>query len=290
MPSADPIVSAIVEKYRNNPTYLLQILREAQETLDWISPETVETVASQLKIPRTRVQSVLQFYSFLYDRPRGRYRLLFADNITDRMAGNIALFEHMLSRLKLKRGVVSSDGLVSVDLTSDTGMCDQGPAMLVNNRAVPRLTMRRIDEICALVKARAPLDEWPAELFRVEDNIRRRETLLTPIAPGVALDAAIARGRQGMLDEMKRSNLRGRGGAGFPVGTKWDGARNAPGAERYIVCNADEGEPGTFKDRVLLNSFAVRVLEGMAIAGYTSGATKGFIYLRGEYKGRRGPR
>jgi [NiFe] hydrogenase diaphorase moiety large subunit len=284
MPTADPIVSAIAEKYRNNPTYVLQILREAQEALDWISPETVETVASQLKIPRTRVQSVLQFYSFLYDKPRGRYRLLLADNITDRMAGNIALFEHMLSRLKLKRGQVSSDGLVSVDLTSDTGMCDQGPAMLANNRAIPRLTMRRIDEICDLVKARAPLDEWPAELFRVEDNIRRRETLLTPIAPGVALDAAIARGRQGMLDEMKRSYLRGRGGAGFPVGTKWDGARNAPGAERYIVCNADEGEPGTFKDRVLLNSFSVRVLEGMAIAGYVSGATKGFIYLRGEYK------
>ena len=87
-----------------------------------------------------------------------------------------------------------------------------------------------------------------------------------------------------MLDEMKRSNLRGRGGAGFPIGTKWEGARNAPGAERYIVCNADEGEPGTFKDRVLLNSFSVRVLEGMAIAGYVAGATKGFIYLRGEYK------
>jgi [NiFe] hydrogenase diaphorase moiety large subunit len=163
MPTADPIVSAIVEKYRNNPTYVLQILREAQEALDWISPETVETVASGLKIPRTRVQSVLQFYSFLYDKPRGRYRLLFADNITDRMAGNIALFEHMLSRLKLKRGVVSSDGLVSVDLTSDTGMCDQGPALLANNRAIPRLTMRRIDEICDLVKARAPLDEWPAD-------------------------------------------------------------------------------------------------------------------------------
>ena len=109
MPTADPVVSAIAEKYRNNPTYVLQILRETQEALDWISPETVETVAAQLKIPRTRVQSVLQFYSFLYDKPRGRYRILFAD-ITDRMAGNIALFEHMLSRLKLKRGEVSSDG------------------------------------------------------------------------------------------------------------------------------------------------------------------------------------
>jgi [NiFe] hydrogenase diaphorase moiety large subunit len=284
MPSADPIVSAIVEKYRGDPTCVVQILRDAQEALDWVSPETVETIAPLLKIPRTRVQAVLRFHTLLYDRPHGRYRVLFADNITDRMTGNIALFEHMLSRLKVKRGEVSSDGLVSVDLTSDAGMCDQGPSVLVNNLAIPRITARRVDEICALIRAQAPVDEWPAELFQVNDNIRRRETLLTPIAPGVALDAAIARGRQGMLDEMKRSNVRGRGGAGFPVGRKWETARNAPGVERYVVCNADEGEPGTFKDRVLLNSFAVRVLEGMAIAGYCVGASKGFIYLRGEYK------
>ena len=83
---------------------------------------------------------------------------------------------------------------------------------------------------------------------------------------------------------MKRSNLRGRGGAGFATAVKWEGCRNGPGAERYIVCNADEGEPGTFKDRVLLTSFAERVFEGMAIAGFTVGAAHGLLYLRGEYR------
>ena len=245
---------------------------------------STRTVATALGVPITTVQSVVQFYSFLYDRPRGRYRVLFSDNITDRMLGNAALIEHMLKRLKLQRGQTSADGAVSVDTTSCTGMCDQGPAMLVNNYAVTRLTPRRIDEICELIRSAAPLTEWPAEFFRVEDNIRRRETLLTPIERGVALDAAIARGRQGMMDEVKRSKLRGRGGAGFPTATKWEGARNAPGADKYIVCNADEGEPGTFKDRVLLNNYATRVLEGMAIAGFAIGSTKGFIYLRGEYR------
>ena len=104
------------------------------------------------------------------------------------------------------------------------------------------------------------------------------------MTPGRALDAAIALGRQGVLDEMKRSNLRGRGGAGFATGLKWEAARNAPGADRYIVCNADEGEPGTFKDRVLLSSHPGRIFEGMAIAGYAIGATRGFLYLRGEYE------
>ena len=96
----------------------------------------------------------MQFYSFLYDRPRGRYRILFSDNITDRMLGSVALFEHMLKRLKLRRGEASPDGAVSVDLTSCTGMCDQGPAALVNNRAFTRLTARRVDEICDLVRGR----------------------------------------------------------------------------------------------------------------------------------------
>jgi [NiFe] hydrogenase diaphorase moiety large subunit len=278
------VVARAVERHGSNPRQLLQILREIQEERDWISPETGREVATALGIPITRVQSVVRFYSFLYDRPRGRYRVLFSDNITDRMLGNSPLIEHMLKHLKLRRGQTSADGIVSVDTTSCTGMCDQGPAMLVNNIAVTRLTPWRIDEICELMRTGAPLAQWPAEFFQVDDNIRRVETLLTALEPGVALDAAIARGRQGMMDEMKRSRLRGRGGAGFPTGTKLEGARNAPGAQRYIVCNADEGEPGTFKDRVLLNSFSTRVLEGMAIAGFVVGAVKGFIYLRGEYK------
>ena len=80
------IDSAIV-RYRDDPHYLLQILREAQEAFDWISPETTQAVASRLEIPRTRIESLVRFYSFLYDKPRGVYRLLFSDNITDRMAG-----------------------------------------------------------------------------------------------------------------------------------------------------------------------------------------------------------
>ena len=210
------VVSRILERRSADPAQLLQILREIQEETDWISPEVARAVAGGLGVPVTQVDSVVQFYSFLYDQPRGRYRILFSDNITDRMLGSQALFEHMLKRLKLKRGEVSADGLVSVDLTSCTGMCDQGPALLVNNRAVTRLTARRVDEICDLVRGGAPLAEWPADYFRVEDNVRRAGALLgSRYEPGSALRAAIAFGRQGMLDEMKRSNLRGRGGAGF---------------------------------------------------------------------------
>ena len=282
---SDNPVAAAVERHRSDPLNLVQIVREAQAALGWLSRETQGEIAERLKIPINRVDSIVTFYSFFYDTPRGAYRLLFSDNITDRMQGNRTLLDRLLARFGVQRGEMSADGLVSVDLTSCTGMCDQGPAMLVNNVAVPRLDEARIDAIADLIGARAPLDRWPAEFFRVEDNVRRPGPLLqAPMTPGRALDAAIAIGREGLLNEMKRSNLRGRGGAGFATGLKWEGARNAPGGERYIVCNADEGEPGAFKDRVLLTSHAGRVFEGMAIAGYAVGATRGFLYLRGEYE------
>ncbi len=282
---SDNPVAAAVARYNADPLNLIQIVREAQAALSWLSRETQGEIAERLKIPVNRVESIVTFYSFFYDKPRGAYRLLFSDNITDRMQGNQELLERLLGRFGVKRGEVSADGLVSVDLTSCTGICDQGPAMLVNNIAVPRLSTTRVDAIAELIEARAPIDHWPAEFFRVEDNVQRPGPLLqAPMTPGRALDAAIARGREGLLNEIKRSNLRGRGGAGYATGLKWEAARNAPGAERYIVCNADEGEPGAFKDRVLLTSHAGRVFEGMAIAGYAVGATRGFLYLRGEYE------
>jgi len=276
---------AIIEANARDPKRLLQILWQAQDVCDWISPQVVAVLGREMGLPPARIEAVAEFYAFLYTRPRGKYRILFSDNITDRMAGSIALFEHMAKRLKLRPGQVSDDGLVSIDLTSCTGMCDQGPAILVNNRAITRMTPRRVDEICELVRGRVPLADWPADYFKVEDNIRRADMLLgSAWVPGDALQAAIARGPQGMLAELKRANLRGRGGAGFTTGVKSEACRNAPGDVRYIVCNADEGEPGTFKDRVLLQSFAGRVFEGMTVAAYTVGACKGFLYLRAEYR------
>lgn len=283
-PELSSRIEPILLRHQCRPDRLVQILREVQDVLDYLSDETVVYLAERLQMSRAQVQSTRDFYAFFYKENRGKYRILFSDNITDRMAGNQALFEHMQKRLKLEPGKVSADGLVSIDYTSCTGMCDQGPAILVNNRAIPRMTPRRVDEICDLVRNAVPLAHWPAEYFKVEDNIERADVLLgSRVEAGAAINAAIARGRDGMLAEMKISNLRGRGGAGFTTAVKWEACRNAPGVERYIVCNADEGEPGTFKDRVLLQSYAGLVFEGMVIAAYTVGAQQGFLYLRGEY-------
>jgi [NiFe] hydrogenase diaphorase moiety large subunit len=282
--TAQELAAGIAERHRKDPVRLLQALRDAQAEIGWIPSDVALAIAGAFGVARGQVDALVQFHTLLFDKPRGAYRVLFSDNVTDRMAGSLELYERFRARFGLTRGQVSADGLVSVDFASCTGLCDHGVAILVNDIAIGDITAERLDAIAEKIEARAPLAAWPAEWFEIDDNIHRRVTLLgTPFTRGAGLDAAIARGRAGMQDEIKRANLRGRGGAGFPTATKLDGARNAPGTEKYIVCNADEGEPGTFKDRVLLNSFAPRVLEGMAIAGYACGATKGFVYLRAEY-------
>jgi [NiFe] hydrogenase diaphorase moiety large subunit len=214
---------------------------------------------------------------------------LWSDNITDRMLGSRDLMGEMCRKLWLEAGRVSEDGLVSVASTSCTGMCDQGPALLVNGRPVTRMSTQRVVEIVDLIRGEIPVGEWPAEFFRVDDNIRRRDILLdNRLAHGEALNATLARGAQATLDEIKRSSLRGRGGAGFATGLKWEACRNAPGsgdhAAHYVICNADEGEPGTFKDRVLLTTQADLVFEGMTCAAHVIGARRGMLYLRGEYR------
>ncbi len=278
-------VSATVARYRKDPHYILQMLREIQEACDWISPEAIDLLQQALRLPRTKIEGVAGFYAFLYTRPRGRYRVLFSDNITDRMLGNVELLDYMCGELWVERGKTSEDGLVSIDTASCTGMCDQGPALLVNNYAITRMTRARVDEICELIRNQVALADWPRDYFRVEDQVRRKDILLGgELAPGDALAAALARGAEGLIAELKASNLRGRGGAGFATGLKWEACRKAQGEARYVVCNADEGEPGTFKDRVLLASHADLVFEGMTLCAFAIGAGKGMLYLRGEYR------
>jgi [NiFe] hydrogenase diaphorase moiety large subunit len=275
----------ILVRRQHNANDLLQILREAQEHFGHIHSDAINYLSQKLKLPRARIEGVASFYSFLYLKPHGEYRVLFSDNITDRMLGNQVLLEEMCRQLWLQPGKVSEDGLVSIGMTSCTGMCDQGPAMLVNGRAITRLTHQRVQEIGQLIRNRTPVNEWPADFFRVEDNIRRKGLLLdNKLAPGDALRAGMALGAAGIVEAVKTSALRGRGGAGFPTGLKWEATRNAAGTVKHVVCNADEGEPGTFKDRVLLTSYADLVFEGMTLAALAVGAQRGFLYLRGEYR------
>jgi [NiFe] hydrogenase diaphorase moiety large subunit len=279
-----PTVQEILARHQGDASRLLQILHEVMAAAGHVSKSTVTELAGALGVSRGQVEGVAGFYAFIDAEDRGRFRVYFSDNITDEMAGGHALRQRLLDAFRVELGEVSRDGLVSISATSCTGLCDQGPALLVNGRAIARLTTARIGAIASLIRGDVPVDRWPANLFVIQSHVERRDRLLsTPLAPGEAIDVALARGAAATVDEVTRSGLRGRGGAGFPTGTKWAACAAASGPERYVVCNADEGEPGTFKDRELFVHHAEQVIEGMTVAGYAIGATKGLIYLRAEY-------
>ena len=277
-------VKNIAEQNHHQPTHLLRILHAIQARYHYIPEVAIEQLALLLNIARTQIIGVIEFYSFFHLTPRGRYELLISDSITDHLLGKHEITDYLSKKLQVDIGEVRTDGLVSLDNTSCTGLCDQGPAGLVNGYALPHLDHARIDQISLLINQETPLEQWPTELFQINDNIIKRGLLLNhPLALGDALQATFKRGLSATLAEIDSSGLRGRGGAGFKTASKWQYCRDEAESQRYVVCNADEGEPGTFKDRVLLNSYAQQVFEGMTVCAAIIGAEQGFLYLRGEY-------
>ncbi|NNJ90530.1 MAG: NADP oxidoreductase, partial [Gammaproteobacteria bacterium] len=234
-------------------------------------------LAEKLSLSETEIHDVISFYSFLHSNKNIKYNLLISNNITDRMQGNAVIFEAFERNLGENEDVL-------LQMTSCIGMCDQGPAMMVNGRTITSLDDARTSQVCELIRQQQPVEQWPNELFSVADNICKKGLLLDDNFPsGAILKKLIERGADQCLAEIEASGLRGRGGAGFPTANKWRFCQQTESDQRYVICNADEGEPGTFKDRVLLNRYAATLIEGMTLCAGIIGASKGYIYLRGEY-------
>ncbi|MBU4181231.1 MAG: NAD(P)H-dependent oxidoreductase subunit E [Gammaproteobacteria bacterium] len=273
-------------RWGHDPHALVQVLRETQALTHWLSRDLLAHIAQALRLPLAQVEGVATFYRFFHTQPVGRVRVLFSDNITDRMLGSEALLARLCERLGVSPGETDAQGRFSVDRASCTGLCDQGPALLINHhQVITRLDAARVDALAALMLSEVPLDHWPADWFHVHNTVHRADALLTGLpVDAPALSAVIAREPQALIDELARAGLRGRGGAGFPTARKWHACRDASGPLRCVVCNADEGEPGTFKDRALLSEHADAVFDGMTIAARAIGAQQGWLYLRGEYR------
>ncbi|WP_158070115.1 NAD(P)H-dependent oxidoreductase subunit E [Motiliproteus sp. MSK22-1] len=278
-------VKSVCQHYGFSKLFLLQALIRIQLRFGWVSPLAVRELSCQLKITGGEVRSIIDFYSFLSAEFQGQYQILLSNNITDTFLGQSDIFQQLCYLLKTPDGALREDSLVSVTMTSCTGLCDQGPAALINGHPIVNLTSERIKQIAILIESRASFNQWPQDWFLVSDNIREPGALLDrTVSPGQALSQVIKHSKESFLDELQTSSLRGRGGAGFSTFLKFSGViQQNSKRSKYVICNADEGEPGTFKDRVLLQRHCQQVFEGMTIAGWALGAHKGIVYLRAEY-------
>ena len=274
---------------------LLEILREVQRRFGGVSSEVVDLIAQRLQIPRVEVESVVSFYAFLSDKPNGKVVIRLCNDIIDRMHGSETVARAFESELGIKMGQTTADGKISLAHTPCIGMCDQAPAALVNDVVVTHLSSDTARSIVSELRENSDPKQLVRELGNgnnahdlvssmVQNNSRQRgPVLLAEFEPGAALHQALAMSPVEVIRNVKTARLRGRGGAGFPTGMKWEFTRATKADKRYIICNADEGEPGTFKDRVLLTEYPDLLFEGMTIGGYAIGAQEGIVYLRGEY-------
>jgi NADH:ubiquinone oxidoreductase subunit F (NADH-binding)/NADH:ubiquinone oxidoreductase subunit E len=251
---------------------LLERMMEEQERHGAVTDERLRALSKELRVPLYRLEGLRGFYPVFRSRPGPKYQVQVCRDISCAMRGGADFSRRVTQALK---------GLPEVEVreVSCLGRCDSAPAATVNE--VPMTG--NVEDVTAYATGRKPLppDEpaaprrWPTDPYA------------TPAERYGVLKAALAQNTDARRDEvlsvLKASGLRGMGGAGFPTGMKWEFTRKAPGAPKYVVCNADESEPGTFKDRMILEELPHLVIEAMALGGWMIGANLGVIYLRHEY-------
>ena len=253
-------------------TSLIPILQDVKKAQHEITDEAMQIVADLLGIHPVEVYSVATFYAFLHGAPEGRFVLRLCGTLSCDFAGKTAVAEALRGALGIDFGETTDDGVFTLEWASCVGMCDQGPALLVNDKVFTRVTPEKVAEIVAEYRAQgAPSDE---------PSGHRHASATTSPTPASSADAGLKAAlahvaRATSSTPSRDAGLKGRGGAGFPTGMKWNFCAAEKGDQKYIICNADEGEPGTFKDRVILRDFADLVFEGMTIGGRAIGATHG---------------
>ncbi len=294
----DAKVQGIIEKYNKDKNRLMDILLDIQNEIGFLSEQSVISIADSIGLSRIDVMQTLSFYHFFSQEPQGKYSIFLNNSVVADMMGRENVRDTFEKEAGCKFGEITDDELIGLFDTSCIGMNDQEPAAMINNTVFTNLTPFRVREIIKGIRAGKSVQELIVEGYgegmnsseklktMVSNNIRKiGPVLATDYTPGVVIKEKLTQlSPEDVINIVKDSGIRGRGGAGFPTGLKWEFCRMAEGEEHYVFCNADEGEPGTFKDRVILTEYPELLFEGMAIAAYTIGATKGLLYLRYEYK------
>ena len=294
----DLMISEVTNCYENKSENLIQILREIHKKQNYITPTQLEEVAQKLNLPLSKVYGAVTFYTLLSPKPKGKYVLRICSSTPCYMAGSENLLKYLKDKLKIQEGETSADGLFTLESTSCLGICAVAPAIMVNDRVYGDLNIQKLDQIIERRKrGKIEKEKFVSLRANILSNKEGRIVLqncgiINPesieeykMRNGYAAlsKAIIKMTPQEVIKEVKDSKLVGRGGAAFPTGLKWEFTFRAADKPKYIVCNADEGEPGTFKDRLILENDPHKIVEAMVIAGYAVGAEYGYIYIRGEY-------
>lgn len=273
-----PLQSAIEPYIPLGRSGLLPALHAAQKIYGWISEPVSAQIARSLRVPLADVHGVIEFYSLFYNEPIGRRVIRVCTDSACALKDADGILRHLCSHHGLEAGQTTPDLSLTIERSPCLGLCEQAPAALVNDEAETN-----IDLESGSYELGRPKSVVGGSLRLLTVNCGNGTTSLKKYGKYKALQKASKMKPEDVVAEIKASGLVGRGGAAFPTGVKWESAAKADGSPKYVICNADESEPGTFKDRVLLLDDPHSVIEGMCIAAHAIGASYGYIYLRGEY-------
>jgi NADH-quinone oxidoreductase subunit F len=285
---------------------LLPTFHAVQSRVGWISEGALNYICERLSVPPADAYGVATFYALLSTVPRPKRVLHVCDDIACRCKGADQLCEELERKVgpAHHRGPEGDHTEIPADAgvwlrSPCLGLCDQAPAALLTiagdapiERLFGELDGAKAARVIGgdLVPSTAPHPRLP-QAGEAGLRLLRRVNVVDPTSLDDyrsrggydALRIALDLGPEGIIREVSDAKLLGRGGAAFPTGRKWDAVARQPVRPHYLICNADESEPGTFKDRVIMEGDPFSVVEAMTIAAYATGSEQGFIYVRGEY-------
>ena len=279
---------------------LIPMLIYGQDEHGYIGDELIAEIGQRLSLNTVQIEETLEYYSMLHRKQIGKHHVQVCTNVACMLRGGYELLDRAKKRLEIGHKETTKDGVFSLEEVECIGACTGAPAMQVNYDFYENLTPQKFDKIIELLDQ----GKHPVPESVISGAIHPREAGEIPliskrwgIADSHKIDVYLQHGGyqalekalkqmtpETIIDEVKKSSLRGRGGAGFPTGMKWSFVPKDSPKPKYVLCNADESEPGTCKDRPLMEMDPHQLLEGMVIAGRAIGSHQGFIYIRGEYR------
>ena len=290
----------LVGRYPVKRSALIPMLMYAQDQFGYLGDEILEEIARRLDLNLTQVTETLEYYSMLRRKPAGKYHIQVCTNISCMLRGGNELYQHVQKRLGIGHKEVSPTGTFSLEEVECMGACTGAPAMQVNYDFYENLDADKVDAILEqLQEGKRPKpvpvisgalhERLPSESVVISKrfgipNSHKIEVYLKNDGYKALEKALKQMTPEQIIDEVKKSGLRGRGGAGFPTGMKWSFVPKDNAKPKYVLANADESEPGTSKDRPLMEMDPHQLIEGMIIAGRAIGSNQGYIYVRGEYR------
>jgi NADH:ubiquinone oxidoreductase subunit F (NADH-binding)/NADH:ubiquinone oxidoreductase subunit E len=251
-------------------------LREIQSQYGYLPPEQLQQLSERTETPLFRIHGVADFYPHFHLSRPPKVSMSVCSDMTCHLRGADGLKASLQRRF---HGMSEKD--VAVRDVSCLGQCDGAPAVSINDHIYRNVTTAQAEALVFAALGGSQLPDMPAEE-------KTGPLASDPYAGGEPYGAlrglVVSRDYDGVIAQLKSSGLAGLGGAGFPTGVKWEAVRKERGPEKYVVCNADESEPGTIKDRFIMRNLPNLVIEGMIVAGLVTGAQKGILYIRHEYR------